>query len=616
MIDESNLNDRQKQQVLDQNAVVEIYGQYDQTTGANGSHYAPADKNPFKAEGLVCSNCVFFEGGQACEIVAGQIDPNAVCKLWVIPENLLGTQASQKGHEGMKINFSVSSLIASENNRELKGRIVTWNETGNTSVGATMFAPESLKFNKTAKLLLEHDHTRPIGRLASYEVNAEGVDATFKVAPTMAGDDALLEASGDWALRDGFSVGVFVDKFSQKDGVTVIESARVQEVSLVTEPAIRSARVAASENDEVTDVQISEATVSDVTPTEGEQVSDTTVQAPAVDEAVEAAQVEAAAQAPKPVAYATPRSPIVSSASYLEHSVKAAMGDKDSAQYVAFADDTSNNTGLTLPTHMNEFITNQIGGRPAVDAISRAALPATGMSFTIPKLTQAPTITTVAENGDTTAGDEMTSSYITVDVKKAAKSEIISWELLDRSSPSYYAELVAALNKSYAKLTDSAVISAFIAGGTAGTGTTGDIDGLQAFIAEAAPAAYSATGSFAKNLVTNASWWSELIGAQDSTGRPIFNAQGATANANGSVGTDTLVGNVLGLNYYVDPHVGSGLVDDSAWVVAPDAITFYEAPKTQLSVQVLGNGQLSVGVYGYYAIATKLGGGIRRFNKA
>ena len=516
----------------------------------------------------------------------------------------------------MKINFSVSTLTANQDNRELKGRIVTWNEAGNTSAGATMFAPESLTFNKTAKLLLEHDHTRPIGKLTSYEVTGDGVDATFRVANTMAGEDALVEASD--GLRDGFSVGVFVDKFSQKDGVMVIEAARVQEVSLVTEPAIRSARVAASEDNTVpseADVnKISESTDSEEKETKGEQVSDTTVPAPAVDEAVEAAKVDAATSAPKPVAFATPRSPIKDSATYLEHSVKAAMGDEDSRQYVKFADDTSNNTGLTLPQHMNEFITNQIGGRPAVDAISRGALPASGMSFTIPKLSQAPTITTVAENGDTTAGDEMTSTYITVDVKKAAKSEIISWELLDRSAPSYYAELIAALNKAYAKATDAAVVAAFTASGTQASTQAATVAGLQAFIAEGAPAAYAASGSFAKNLVTNSSWWSTIIGAQDSTGRPIFTAQGATANANGSAAVDSLVGNVLGLNYYVDPHMSAGLVDESAFIVAPDAFTFYEAPKTQLSVQVLGNGQLSVGVYGYYAIAPKIGGGVRRFN--
>jgi hypothetical protein len=64
-------------------------GKFDMSTGPNGAHYAPADKNPFVAEGLVCENCVFYNN-DSCWIVEGAIEDNAVCKLWIIPEALLG----------------------------------------------------------------------------------------------------------------------------------------------------------------------------------------------------------------------------------------------------------------------------------------------------------------------------------------------------------------------------------------------------------------------------------------------------------------------------------------------------------------------------------------------
>lgn len=86
---EEKLNDRQKMMYEHYEMCVEKHGKFDQTPGANGAHYAPANKNPFIKEGLICSNCVFFKGGQACEIVAGKIEPNAICKLWIIPENLI-----------------------------------------------------------------------------------------------------------------------------------------------------------------------------------------------------------------------------------------------------------------------------------------------------------------------------------------------------------------------------------------------------------------------------------------------------------------------------------------------------------------------------------------------
>ena len=84
---EAALNDRQRAQYEAVEAIIELYGQYDQSSKANGAHYAAP--SPFAAEGLICANCIFYEGGQVCEIVAGQIDPNAICKMWIIPENLI-----------------------------------------------------------------------------------------------------------------------------------------------------------------------------------------------------------------------------------------------------------------------------------------------------------------------------------------------------------------------------------------------------------------------------------------------------------------------------------------------------------------------------------------------
>jgi len=67
--------------------LVEAAGKFDQTTGGNGAHYV--DPSPFAAEGMACGNCYFFEGPRGCEIVEGDIDPQAVCKLWIIPAELL-----------------------------------------------------------------------------------------------------------------------------------------------------------------------------------------------------------------------------------------------------------------------------------------------------------------------------------------------------------------------------------------------------------------------------------------------------------------------------------------------------------------------------------------------
>jgi hypothetical protein len=91
------LNDRQKTQAEDLTELILEYGMFDQSTMANGAHYAPADSNPFKAEGLMCGNCVFFnEENAQCAIVAGSIEAEAVCKLWIIPEIKLSESRNAK----------------------------------------------------------------------------------------------------------------------------------------------------------------------------------------------------------------------------------------------------------------------------------------------------------------------------------------------------------------------------------------------------------------------------------------------------------------------------------------------------------------------------------------
>lgn len=69
--------------------VAEQIGGFDQGVGAQGSHYMDGSLNPFTDEGIRCANCVFFRGGGACEIVVGEIDPEGLCKFWIIPEDLI-----------------------------------------------------------------------------------------------------------------------------------------------------------------------------------------------------------------------------------------------------------------------------------------------------------------------------------------------------------------------------------------------------------------------------------------------------------------------------------------------------------------------------------------------
>lgn len=83
-----SLNERQQDLAESYFENVLEYGMFDQSSKANGAHYAPASANPFKETGLMCGNCIFFNdnNGAQCMIVEGLIQAEAVCKLWVVPE--------------------------------------------------------------------------------------------------------------------------------------------------------------------------------------------------------------------------------------------------------------------------------------------------------------------------------------------------------------------------------------------------------------------------------------------------------------------------------------------------------------------------------------------------
>ena len=519
----------------------------------------------------------------------------------------------------MKIKLPMAITAADSNNRTITGKIVTWNEEGNTSVGRTVFAANSIEL-KAVKLLLEHDRTRPIGKVMEFTETKDGIEATFKIANTMAGEDALVEASE--GLRDGFSVGAMINEWTNDKGVMKITSASLEEVSLVTDPAIDSARVsevAASEN-EAPKEDSEPASAEPDKPTEGDQVSDTTAPAPAVEEAVEAAKVETVA-ASRPAFYTNPRLEFTK-AKYLEASIRAkVLGDDDSRQYILAADSTTSNNAGLVPTRQLTEVINPLSNadRPMISAISSGVLPDAGMTFEIPRITAVPTVAEVAEEapiGET----NMVSSFLSVSVKKFAGGQQFSVELLDRSSPAFFDELVRQMEYAYAKATDLYVASEVANLGTLNaTGQTEDASGLTAYAASAAAAVYSASLGFARNIVVSPQQWGKILGYAESSGRPIFSAI-APSNAAGAATPTSLRGNVLGLDLYVDRNFngtgGTGLGDYSMVVVNPESYTWYESSRFRLETNVVGTGEIKVAYYGYGALADKVRAGANWFNKS
>ena len=516
--------------------------------------------------------------------------------------------------------IEAASIECSEERREISGKIVPMGtgEVGNTNLGGVVFEAGSIEIDDPTKikLLSQHDMKKPVGRMVSATVKPDGIYATFKLSRSTGGNDALVMASE--GLVSGLSIGAeIISSAPSRAGHTVVTAARLKEVSLVTEPAFKSAQVLEIAAEEVIPAE-------QTTESEPEKVEETTtpVEAPAVEAAAE----EAARPTVAASHYTKERTAPISSAQYLEASIKSALGDDEARRTVRAADDsTSTNTGLTLPQHLNSFITDTFSGRPVFDAVTRNALIDSGMSFTVPRLyTNASTADTAPSVADVNEGATvtdvgMTSANDTENINKFAGLNRISWELIDRSSPSFMELLMAELRKAYEKATDTAVLTELISSGTTATGVAATAAGLQSFISVEGAAAYKGTGGdFANKLVANTDQWAAITGYADSTGRALYSAQGSTMNASGTAVASSVRGNVLGTDLIVDHNIAaSGVIDNSAFLIAPSSVYVWESPVTNLRLQVLSTGELEIALYGYLAVyVAKSGKGVRKFNLA
>jgi phage head maturation protease len=503
---------------------------------------------------------------------------------------------------------------ADSNSRTITGTIVTFEETGTASIGRVQFAKGSIA--PTPVLLnLEHDRTRRIGSTLSMTETDNAIEAVFKIVETTAGNDSLVEAST--GMRDGFSVEVSFDEYETlKDGTVRILKGELTGVALTSEPAIRSARVESVAATEEEETQISDSTVEpEVTPTtEGDEVDNTVTNAETV-ETVEAAQSITATAQKVGGWKSTPRIEITA-AKYLENKVLAATGDENARQYVLAADNTTDNAGL-VPTRQLTEVVNGLANtiRPSIDAISKGALPDAGMTFEIPKITAMPTVAVAAEDAIFSDTDQ-NSAFISVDVKKFAGQQKFSVELLTRTSPLFYDELLKNMVAAMAKAQNAYVNGILVAGATVDGTTLAAVPTaaeLLAYVSRGAASVYTNTQRFATNIIMGASQWANAMSLNDN-GRPIYNAS-QPQNAAGNVSPTSLRGNIAGLDLYADFSAPAGSDDGSMIIVDPLAYTWYEGTSYQLRAESTADGSITVGVYSFGAVATKIAAGAFRNNK-
>ena len=539
----------------------------------------------------------------------------------------------------MLLTFSQEIQAADTERRIVSGLVAPYGEVGYTSAGPVVFERGSIAIPDATKikLLSQHQQDKPVGRAISFNEANNGVYGSFKLSSSTRGQDALVLAQEN--LVSGLSVGVDVTASKPMGDYLLVTAAVLKEVSLVESPAFTSASVdeimaaraaieaATSTKEKTTTISTTIVEIETETETESEAAVTTapenTPEETPVDAPVEAEKVEAARKIIRPSVLDSQRvrTPITSMASYTEHKIKAALGDDTSKLYVTAADDSFTTNPAFSPTqYLTEFVSNTNFDTPMINALSQGTLPNSGMTIQIPSLVTsagggngvAPVVTVEAEAG-AVQNTGMVTEYLSGTVKKYAGMNTLSVELLERSDPNFYAELTNQLQRAYSLATDAAVIADVVAGGVQGTAVAATSAGIISYVSTESANIYKNTSYFAKNYVAGPSQWSLLMGATDSTGRPIYNAS-APMNSGGLSTPTSIRGNVLGLDLYVDHQMVSTTIDDSAFIVAPEAMTVYRSPQAYMSVNVVSNLQVQVAIYGFMATIVKMPKGLVRYN--
>lgn len=507
---------------------------------------------------------------------------------------------------------------------------VPWNTPtgdGRTETGLSeQFAPGAFRHEQVIGRPLRWRHDEPIGVVTAARDSDEGLVVTARVADTTLGRDALA-----LAREMGDALGASV-KYREAPGTdwtarpVTIASAEMDELSLTDRPVYRTTRTkrireesrmpdtdtlapeGPATTEAVDDGRTRETPdIRDVTGTDlgaelgrlREQVATLSAGVSGATHGGEATSTLARFRSLGEWALETYRT---------TDAAEAATRSRALAEQLVAA-----SPGVTQPTWLTDIKRLVDRGRPFLTNLGGgSALPPAPETPSWPYYDGA-LLDLVNEQAEEL--DEVTSVAVAIKratgtIKTYAGGSHASYQLLERSSPSYYDAYLRILMLAWARRTEVQALAAAeaVVGATAVDDIFDEENPATLFTAvvEAEGAIADATGAGLDVVAVAPSKWTAIAGALDADGRPLF----AAANPQNAGGVATARG-AQGLAVAGVPMV-RGAVETTAPIVATNRAAFAwleEGPRaiTQEQVSVLGR---DVAVYGYASPAAYAPAGI------
>jgi HK97 family phage prohead protease len=107
-------------------------------------------------------------------------------------------------------------------------------DRGKDLIGKKAWNVENYK--KNSIMLFNHDHTKPIGKMLSVEPRDEGLYIKGRISNSKDPEISRIRDLVKEGILNSLSVGIMVNDEEQKDGVNMIKSVELHEVSVVAVP--------------------------------------------------------------------------------------------------------------------------------------------------------------------------------------------------------------------------------------------------------------------------------------------------------------------------------------------------------------------------------------------
>jgi hypothetical protein len=114
-------------------AIANQYGKFDEDGSGIWAGYESAEENEEKVIGVKCSNCALYAGGNVCEVIAFDVEPDGKCRFAVIPDGYVDMSGQMDDEDDVNDDMMKAAnldLKPTSGMKSAAARALAWKKEG------------------------------------------------------------------------------------------------------------------------------------------------------------------------------------------------------------------------------------------------------------------------------------------------------------------------------------------------------------------------------------------------------------------------------------------------------------------------------------------------------